>query len=1401
MKIFSILILCSILSLFYFKSNILKCAEEEIENCEKCGTGDKANTCIECKDNHFLFFNNLYCIPCDDPTYGNIGCKGSCDASNYLNDGNIMCNECKEGFYNLNGICFNCTYGSPGCKRCTVIMNENAEAQYICEECLNNEYILDSVYGTCNHCWESINCKKCHYENHNSVCDECYDGFYKDNYNHCQKCKDPIEIENGYCRICSDDLNDLESGPCWCKDYYALKSHSTCVRCPDNCPYCEYNYITNKVECISCDAGYTLNSEKTCTFCGIGCEFCFLSDDSTPICSLCFSRTFSSDNKCLVCPNNCKSCILNEYNQIKCIECYSKNILLSDGTCAEFPPHCSSCGILENNIISCTKCDDHYALNNDNECVSCSSINQEGMKGCDRCGYNKEKNIFECYECEKKEREDSYKKYEIYAYVTNTFQCFNNSDINQPSFYGCLKAYYDEGTQKYECLTCDNYYYNYYYYYIMIINEKRCKTQSEMDLMNCYEAINIGTEANPIYSCNKCYDNTAKIISRENNRTNCYSRDYRILETYFLAYCLEGEEDNNNIKCKKCVDNANFKNNDICECNPYSFGSRYYQWCYKCDDKNYGNPGCNLEKGCNYYFSNDQLNCNQCKDGYFNFTEGQCYSCSNEIRNCEKCHFDNSDRGLICDQCLEGYSYNSKGKVCELQNCEDYPEISEGCIICEGKLEEYVTNKKCQKCKPGYFKTKDEQCINCRSEKYGGPDCIKCIYGVDENGNESNDIKCEFCPKRQHAINSDGKCFNCQNSLSTACEECKFTKINGNTEKLVCTLCLPGYYLNSDGKCIYYLNYLEKIPNCYEYTYTINNIKFCTYNYYYYEKEYYYDNYYYQNYYSTYYCIYDPNIYYYDYYDYNYYITYSYLEYKQLYNYTNFTIPKINSSIKGQCISCEDNYYLNYDGNCEKIYPEDCSLISIAEEFPKRYSICRRFCNYNNIYVQIKYKKNTNNNGDSEEENNEVILDMYEFFENIYYGNNQYYNGIILDKLDNNLKQLFIKSKLCIPRTEQFNNCRRVLYDVSTNDYKCSECYENSILDINSNSCKYHSDNYNDYYENYNCIVENIGTITNPIYSCSKCYNDQYYLLVSTENNINYCIYKEEKEEIKYCLEAKANTTYINTVYNCTSCTFNFLPYKSKFFERQICQNIYNKIITKKDINLGKYKDVESVNIEKGICPKNTLFTPDKEKCYQCNNKDVGMPGCKGACNFSLERNNILKCEEECEIGYIEASEGVCESCDSVNHGCYECHYEDEYPANYLGIKRKRRFVCDYCESGYIKSDGKCLTCEDLDLEDCDECQIDPNNNNQYKCTKCNKWSVLIDGFCYECFEEDSFQMNNHCYDCNDFNNGGIKGCNYCEKDNNNKLICQRCLSGYILLSNNNTCLNISENKELEKFD
>ena len=53
--------------------------------------------------------------------------------------------------------------------------------------------------------------------------------------------------------------------------------------------------------------------------------------------------------------------------------------------------------------------------------------------------------------------------------------------------------------------------------------------------------------------------------------------------------------------------------NDICECESDSF-SKNNLFCYLCDDRYQGNPGCNNTEGCEYKLNVDQLNCNKCKN-------------------------------------------------------------------------------------------------------------------------------------------------------------------------------------------------------------------------------------------------------------------------------------------------------------------------------------------------------------------------------------------------------------------------------------------------------------------------------------------------------------------------------------------------------------------------------------------------------------------------------------------------------------------------------------------------------------------------------------------------------------------------------------------------------------------
>ena len=232
-----------------------------------------------------------------------------------------------------------------------------------------------------------------------------------------------------------------------------------------------------------------------------------------------------------------------------------------------------------------------------------------------------------------------------------------------------------------------------------------------------------------------------------------------------LIRCLEATEDETkNRQCIKCYRNYQFINSEtynkkICDdkCDSVSFLKK--DWCYKCDDKYYGNPGCVLERGCSYTASNDELDCNECKDGYFKYSQGQCYSCAYENKGCSKCHFNNEDpKGFECDECIEGYQKNAQTKKCEIIKCNEYPEVTQGCIICDNNLSTLKPKNECEACKEGFFKTKDKSCVYCKARKNGGPACEQCIYETDEDGNETNNIKCEYCPKGS-VLSSDGKCL------------------------------------------------------------------------------------------------------------------------------------------------------------------------------------------------------------------------------------------------------------------------------------------------------------------------------------------------------------------------------------------------------------------------------------------------------------------------------------------------------------------------------------------------------------------------------------------------------------------------------------------------------------------
>ena len=869
-------------------------------------------------------------------------------------------------------------------------------------------------------------------------------------------------------------------------------------------------------------------------------------------------------------------------------------------------------------------------------------------------------------------------------------------------------------------------------------------------------------------------------------------------------------------------------NKMICDENCEADGFKKYFWCYKCEDKYVGNPGCVGEKGCTYISDNDQLNCNECKVGYFEYTHGQCFHCKEGDKHCTECHMNETENRFECEKCLDGYFVN-QNKKCELITCDEHPEVTPGCIICIDKLTQYKSEGKCQACKDGYFKTKDGTCIHCKAKKNGGPGCELCEYAKDENGNDKDDIICSYCPGG--FLTTDGKCFNCKDELENGCQNCTL-KVNelDQTEKLVCTNCINDryYILTNNSHCVHINSFVQKIP-------------FCSYQENYFEKYAIVDNTTLNN---------TPNM------D------------MDNFNFGNGTNNNTNNTkyeykIRSTCYECIDGYMKEGEENsCLPLGIENCSLSSLFdlntsnfkeeeyyyEDFWEKYHKCESLCSGSkyvkiNYYyetteqVKVRYESNNtgydfyNNNtyntdgkdedGSDERPGTSVVnpkeeKEIIEVLETKTVGHYLYMSeGLIYDMESLTSNNYFINiisnGYLCFDNLgtggkfspENLRKCRKAYYYENNDTYQCYDCLENYSLDEETKTCKQSIKvNMNLRPGFSNCYAGNIGNYSNQLYSCYYCYNYRD-LLVTSDTGAKFCAAKEG--ELVGCREVYADTSYLNNVYNCTYCDVGFISYYNIFFEKITCQDIHTPPdkIREIDSTIFDPDEVEHVEAnESGLCETGKLFTPDGKNCYACNNRTVGMVGCKGTCEFNLKKNISLKCEEGmCKTGFIEKTKGVCEPCETTNQGCIECHYEYNYLPGYYGFKRKRRFACDQCDNGYlISEDGTCHHCSTLGFTNCKNCGIDPNHDNEIVCLECQPgYFVNEEGKCTFCYEEQIKGKNNICISCDDVENGGIEGCEQC-KNEDNQPQCLACKEGFILLENNYTCLRISSNVEFEEL-
>ena len=781
-----------------------ECGSNPVTNC--CKYDYVKGKCTECESGFFPL--NDGCIPCDDENEGQKGCEGSCDSSKYSITRNVLCDKCKEGYYNIEGICLQCSIGSPNCTNCSYEVYEGSDKKiFKCLKCVNDDYRVD---GKCRTCSLPPNCLKCRYapETHNSECIQCQNGFHLMNgkcYS-CYKKRESIVGGSCYYYFCPGTSDHKKDFFCSCSGNYALTPQNTCIPCFYECIECYYDQSTNSGICYNCCSKYGLTPQNTCIPCPINCQDCKYDDKNEPKCTSCGYGFGLLNDECISCGEHYVSCKFYNNTEI-CNMCEGGYTLTDRKTCElelRIPEHC---GIYKNERFNnkseyiCTSCRMYYTLDSENNrCISCPNA-------CTRCHLDDDSNNFYCDECAN-------------DHLLNASKlCEHCTRIEKISGVGCAHCYRENNRDK--CTQC-----RIYGGYVFIKNDEVCKLHSDINLNEtCYKANRLDNGQYSCFECRRSGINT--LITRFNGISDCYSEENE------LVNCRLGYEDEyQNLTCTKCKNDIYFiwseeykKKicNSICP-SGYFFNNDLdiKRGCYKCDDERGGGQiGCDPNFECSYITADNHLYCNGCKPGYFLY-DWQCLKCSKNDIYCIECDYNIIEKKSKCNKCInDTFIINEEG-FCQKITYDEYPKFKVGCILPINNYTKYIENNKCFSCKNGFFKTREESCIYCKARKNGGPKCYECQYIKDENGIETNIINCKTC-KDDNILSPIGKrCYKCEDEVGPGCAKCAFEE---GTERVICEKCEEDYEPNDKGYCTNKNSYINNVPNCLIYEDSISNSK------------------------------------------------------------------------------------------------------------------------------------------------------------------------------------------------------------------------------------------------------------------------------------------------------------------------------------------------------------------------------------------------------------------------------------------------------------------------------------------------------------------------------------------------------------------------------------------------
>jgi hypothetical protein len=380
------------------------CIKELIKGCKVYKTADVCQTCIE---NHYLVISGNICSP-----YTVNNCIE-------FNPNLNICEKCMEGFWkNLDGDCASYTsenclekvtdadacltcensyYLNPSrkCSKSTIRSHcqQYSQTKDECEECIPgfylsklNECVLNpSGIPYCSQYNPDSSCKVCkaHYYvflgncvpvsnpvTHcseyfdNGFCAKCESGYFPNNLIECLKvsetsCKEWIDKNN--CKSCNENkILMIENGFRVCK--------SSPI---PNCTKAKYDFITQKIICLECEAGYFINEQSTCARSSVIISNCLLYERDS-YCKLCDNNyTLSNTGKICFFNNGPDSefCLKSKYlSNLKCEMCNYGYYMNHFGDCVKCPLQgCAICDPSKTSI--CNLCLKGYYMNTQQKCI------------------------------------------------------------------------------------------------------------------------------------------------------------------------------------------------------------------------------------------------------------------------------------------------------------------------------------------------------------------------------------------------------------------------------------------------------------------------------------------------------------------------------------------------------------------------------------------------------------------------------------------------------------------------------------------------------------------------------------------------------------------------------------------------------------------------------------------------------------------------------------------------------------------------------------------------------------------------------------------------------------------------------------------------------------------------